>query len=78
MTGVWPPSELRPARLVDEEDIEIHLPSQNDQDILIQLYFIYVHPAFPIIHKERFLTEYEARFVSSNILHAFGLLLIAY
>lgn len=63
MTGVWPPSNLRPARLVDEEDIHITLPPQQEQDLLVQLYFIYVHPVFPIIHKQRFLTEYEAKSV---------------
>lgn len=61
MTGVWPQSNIRPHRLMEEDELEISLPSVPEQDILIQLYFVYVHPVFPIIHKEHFLAEYEAK-----------------
>jgi hypothetical protein len=66
MAGVWPPSSIRPVRLEKEEDIEIHLPPLADQDRLLQLYFIYVHPNFPVVHKRKFLEEWEHQYVSAS------------
>jgi hypothetical protein len=68
MVGVWPPSDLRPIRLIDEDSIEVPFPTQDEQDILIHLYFTYVHPTFPILHKTHFLEEYERRFVDLDLL----------
>lgn len=64
MPGVWPPSTIRPVRLEQEEDIEIHLPAIGDQDHLLELYFTYVHPGFPVIHKGKFLEEWQSQCVS--------------
>jgi hypothetical protein len=63
MTGVWPPSRLRPNRLLNEEDLDIRMPPLGEQDLLVQLYFIYIHPTYPIIHKDSFLEEYQEQYV---------------
>ena len=61
MARVWPPSHLysKSNPLWDSNDVE--LPSQKLQDQLIDIYFTYVHPIFPVIHKARFLSEYNSR-----------------
>ncbi|KIK70628.1 hypothetical protein GYMLUDRAFT_209950 [Collybiopsis luxurians FD-317 M1] len=61
MARVWPPSKDFAALTVQEEDVEVELPPMHIQDRLIELYFTYIHPVFPVIHKGRFLSEYEAR-----------------
>lgn len=44
----------------EEEDIDVELPSPDAQSFLLHLYFAYVHPFFPIIHKQDFLHNYNA------------------
>ncbi|KAI0669742.1 fungal-specific transcription factor domain-containing protein [Trametes maxima] len=44
----------------EEEDVEVNLPAQDTQNHLLQLYFTYVHPFFPIVHKQDFLYHYHA------------------
>jgi hypothetical protein len=63
MARVWPPIK-NPARLVVEEDIEIELPPAQVQEHLLQLYFTYIHPVFPVLHKSRFLQDYKSRYAS--------------
>ncbi|KAF8215918.1 fungal-specific transcription factor domain-containing protein [Mycena galopus ATCC 62051] len=58
MARVWPPIK-DPSELVYEEDMQIELPPAHVQEHLLQLYFTYIHPVFPVIHKTRFLTEYN-------------------
>ena len=58
MARVWPPVNYT---LIPEEDSEAMLPPPHVQDQLLSLYFTYTHPVFPIIHKTRFLAEYNAR-----------------
>lgn len=41
-----------------ENDPRIALPSLDIQRHLVQLYFIYVHPFFPVIHKSHFLANF--------------------
>ncbi|EED85250.1 predicted protein [Postia placenta Mad-698-R] len=41
-----------------EDDPRIALPSLDIQRHLVQLYFIYVHPFFPVIHKSHFLANF--------------------
>ncbi|KAJ6575396.1 fungal-specific transcription factor domain-containing protein [Mycena capillaripes] len=65
MARVWPPSK-DPTQLVHEEDMEIDLPPVHVQEHLLQLYFTYIHPIFPLIHKTRFLTEYNTRHISPS------------
>lgn len=59
MARVWPPSRLMTNPLSQHT---VELPPQDIQDRLIELYFTNFHPSFPVIHKTRFLTEYNARF----------------
>ena len=44
----------------EEEDIDAELPPPDAQSFLLHLYFAYVHPFFPIIHKQDFLHSYNA------------------
>ncbi|KAI0652011.1 fungal-specific transcription factor domain-containing protein [Trametes meyenii] len=55
----------------EEEDVAVNLPSQDRQHHLLQLYFTYVHPFFPIIHKQDFLYHYHA-FSSESAPQAVG------
>ncbi|KAF5385325.1 hypothetical protein D9615_001196 [Tricholomella constricta] len=59
MSRVWPASMLR--RNFQEHNFNIPLPPVHVQDRLLDLYFNYVHPMFPVLHKTRFLTEYNFR-----------------
>ncbi|KAK1234865.1 hypothetical protein PQX77_001959 [Marasmius sp. AFHP31] len=61
MARVWPPSKDYVARIAQDEGSDAALPPVALQDHLIDLYFTYIHPVYPVIHKSRFLTEYEAR-----------------
>ena len=44
----------------EEEDVEVQMPSPEAQGFLLHLYFAYVHPFFPVIHKQDFLFHYNA------------------
>ncbi|KAI0293914.1 fungal-specific transcription factor domain-containing protein [Russula brevipes] len=46
---VWPP--------LPDEDVSVTLPDTAIQDELLEIYFAYVHPALPILHKQSFLQE---------------------
>ncbi|KAJ3793146.1 fungal-specific transcription factor domain-containing protein [Lentinula aff. detonsa] len=61
MARVWPPSKDFAALTIQEDDIAVELPPIDMQDHLIDLYFTYIHPVFPVIHKNRFLSGYAAR-----------------
>ncbi|OCH86052.1 hypothetical protein OBBRIDRAFT_761980 [Obba rivulosa] len=56
-----------------ENDSRISLPPVETQDHLINFYFTYVHPFFPLIHKQTFLQEYrlfkDRGFVSIDATH---------
>ncbi|KAJ6503261.1 fungal-specific transcription factor domain-containing protein [Mycena vitilis] len=66
MARVWPPIKDQ-TRLIHEEDLDIELPPVHVQEHLLQLYFTYIHPVFPLLHKTRFLTEYNNRHISSPV-----------
>jgi len=60
MARVWPPSRFGfPSYPLSQQSID--LPPQDTQDSLLELYFTNIHPTFPVLHKTRFLTEYNAR-----------------
>ncbi|KAF9074901.1 fungal-specific transcription factor domain-containing protein [Rhodocollybia butyracea] len=61
MARVWPPSKQFAAMTVQEENIEVTLPPIDVQTNLVDLYFSYIHPVFPVINKSRFLSEFNAR-----------------
>lgn len=55
---VWPPlpdSESNPQSHSEEEVVT--LPDAATQEQLLEIYFAYVHPALPILHKKSFLEE---------------------
>ncbi|TIC19225.1 hypothetical protein E3Q13_01426 [Wallemia mellicola] len=62
--GIWPAShELK--KLTQKEVVRLSgakqcLPDIQVQDKLIELYFSYVHPVIPIIHKGWFMTNFKA------------------
>lgn len=47
----------------EEEDVEVRMPSPEMQYHLLQLYFTYVHPFFPVVHKQDFLYHYNSLYV---------------
>ncbi|KAF9469792.1 fungal-specific transcription factor domain-containing protein [Collybia nuda] len=59
MARVWPASKER--KTPTELDVNVPLPSIQIQDRLLDLFFTYVHPVFPVIHRTRFLSEYNLR-----------------
>lgn len=61
MARVWPPTKKEMEGAFVEEEVEVNMPSYDLQDKMLDLYFTYIHPIFPAIHKGRFLSEYNAR-----------------
>ncbi|TDL26205.1 hypothetical protein BD410DRAFT_836854 [Rickenella mellea] len=45
---------------MSSEAVAVNMPSLEDQDLLIALYFTYVHSVLPVIHRQTFMSEYEA------------------
>ncbi|QRV84496.1 Fungal specific transcription factor domain [Ceratobasidium sp. AG-Ba] len=43
-----------------EEQMKAIMPSRSQQERLLKLYFVYVHPVLPVIHKEVFWRDWEA------------------
>ncbi|KAH7910437.1 fungal-specific transcription factor domain-containing protein [Hygrophoropsis aurantiaca] len=66
MARFWPPAKTYLPHLLPEESSAIELPSIEVQDHLIDLYFEHVHVIFPVIHKTRFLREYNSRKYGSH------------
>jgi len=59
MARVWPASKC--FQDPSPENTHVSLPPIHVQDLLLDLYFTYVHPTLPVIHKTRFLAEYNSR-----------------
>lgn len=57
MARVWPPAHYG----ISLGNMDLQLPPWDKQDRLIEIYFTYLHPFFPAIHKNRFFTEYQYR-----------------
>ena len=56
--------ETAPYDLIsEEEDVEVSMPLPETQKYLLELYFAYVHPCFPVIHKQDSLVQYNALYV---------------
>ncbi|KAF7966216.1 hypothetical protein HWV62_39477, partial [Athelia sp. TMB] len=45
----------------EEAALPVTLPPVAEQERLLDLYFTYVHPAFPVVHKGHFWAEFNAR-----------------
>ncbi|KAI0068074.1 hypothetical protein BV25DRAFT_1875230 [Artomyces pyxidatus] len=63
MARVWPPAVNQ---FIPEENVNVTLPSLEVQRHLLDLYFIYVHPAFPVVHKTLFWKDFEAALTSDR------------
>ncbi|KAF8445677.1 fungal-specific transcription factor domain-containing protein [Boletus edulis BED1] len=59
MARFWPSAKADMSALPPEADIPVTFPPFEMQDRLLGLYFSYAHPIFPVIHKARFLREYN-------------------
>ncbi|KAF8260725.1 fungal-specific transcription factor domain-containing protein [Lactarius quietus] len=56
MARVWPPAVNQ---FIPEENVDVTMPSLDSQRHLLNLYFVYVHPVFPVVHKSLFWKDYE-------------------
>lgn len=74
MSRVWPGPGVVPATSCmtmswQEEEaagaVKVDLPDIAEQERLLSLYFTYVHPVFPVVHKKHFWSEFSARCVPS-------------
>ncbi|PCH37572.1 hypothetical protein WOLCODRAFT_84184 [Wolfiporia cocos MD-104 SS10] len=57
---VWPP--LPPTASTQAKGLENfapRLPDQGTQELLLELYWTYVHPALPIVHKHAFMEDFR-------------------
>ncbi|KAG9314135.1 hypothetical protein JVU11DRAFT_4920 [Chiua virens] len=59
MTRFWPSANTNFTGVPPEADVPVTLPPPEMQDRLLVLYFSYVHPIYPVIHRGRFLREYD-------------------
>jgi len=63
MARVWPPAQNQ---FIPEENVDVAMPPLDMQRHLLDLYFIYVHPVFPVVHKSLFWKDYEITLSSSG------------
>lgn len=63
MARVWPPAVNQ---FIPEENVDVSMPPLDVQRHLLDLYFIYVHPVFPVIHRSLFWKDYEATYSYSG------------
>ncbi|KAH9044579.1 fungal-specific transcription factor domain-containing protein [Lactarius pseudohatsudake] len=56
MARVWPPAVNQ---FIPEENVDVTMPPPDVQRHLLSLYFVYVHPVFPVVHKSLFWKDYE-------------------
>ena len=61
MARFWPSTKANMSHLAPENRVKINLPPPVVQDHLVDLYFSYAHPMFPVIHKGLFLREWSER-----------------
>ncbi|KAI0943292.1 hypothetical protein AcW1_002495 [Taiwanofungus camphoratus] len=64
---VWPP--LPPSAIKQAKGLEEFaptLPNQEEQELLLELYFTYVHPVLPIVHKRTFMEDFRNGSMSAD------------
>lgn len=68
--GVWPPLPSKVqnhATVPPSTDQSVpQLPEPAEQEHLLDLYFTYVHPSFPIIHKEAFFNAFKTAHIGGD------------
>lgn len=59
---VWPPlpPAVRNSQRRAADEFAPRLPDVPTQELLLDLYFTYVHPALPIVHKRTFLEDFRS------------------
>jgi hypothetical protein len=62
MARVWPRAASCSQYFLQEESVHVNLPPIEEQERLLNLYFTYVHPVFPVVHKSHFLAQFNARY----------------
>ena len=56
MARVWPYAPMHLAGIgLPPEPVPIHWPTPEHERLLIELYFTYVHPDLPVLHKPSFM-----------------------
>ncbi|TFK49703.1 hypothetical protein OE88DRAFT_1736693 [Heliocybe sulcata] len=60
MSRVWPAALEGKLNYPEEQDIIVEMPTREYQEHLINVYFTYIHPWFPIVHKRRFLEQFRS------------------
>ena len=55
----WPRAKDDVAHLLQEEH-DVAMPPMHVQEHLVDLYFTYMHPSLPVIHKAQFLADWKA------------------
>jgi len=55
----WPRAKDDVAHLLQEEH-DVAMPPMHVQERLVDLYFTYMHPSLPVIHKAQFLADWKA------------------
>jgi hypothetical protein len=63
MARVWPRAASCTQYSLQEESVQVNLPAIDEQERLLELYFTYVHPVFPVVHKSHFMAQFNARYV---------------
>lgn len=58
-SGVWPPLPKGHAFAEPDDALPISLPDAQSQEGLLELYFTYVHPSLPVLHKQAFLDDFR-------------------
>src|SRR5882762_2504692 len=75
MARFWPRAASCSQYFREEESVQVNMPPIEEQERLLRLYFTYVHPEFPVVHKALFLTQFNARYPFHTIVHFAAFLL---
>lgn len=67
MARIWPYAPMHLAGLnSDREPIPIQWPVPDHERLLIELYFTYVHPDLPVLHKPSFMALCHSQLVHES------------
>ncbi|EAU83952.2 hypothetical protein CC1G_09834 [Coprinopsis cinerea okayama7 len=64
---VWPLAAPNSSATLEEEALASYLPSEAVQERLLNLYFRFIHSAFPVIHKRAFFEAHRKGHQNSSI-----------
>jgi len=59
MARVWPHAASCSQYFLQEENVPVKLPPVEEQERLLNLYFTYVHPMFPVVNKSLFMKQFN-------------------